>query len=176
MLLQVGAASAQAQTKEPARYVLSASAGLPLRITRASELGQSQLAPAYADTLVGYVLPGPRGYRHGFGVGAAMNLARDGGYVLPVYAAQQLALMPAYLGYYDLGRDLLALGHLGLPLLVSGGRSFGLEAGFMFGYRWLAGAGVFAQLDLDAFAGAQSRVNLLASFALGIVVDYEVLP
>jgi hypothetical protein len=38
----------------------------------------------------------------------------------------------------------------------------------------LAGAGVFAQLDLAAYGAG--TFSLLASLELGVVIDYEVLP
>ncbi len=175
--VQAAAVAAHAQTpSEPARYLLAASAGVPLRLTMTSELGQTRFAPAYTDALVGYVPAGQKGYGHGFGLGAALNLGRDGGYTAPLYAAQQLVLMPAYLGHYELSGDLLALAHLGVPIVVHGGPSAGLELGMLLDYRILAGAGIFAQLDVDAYAGAQSRMNVIASLALGVLLDYEVLP
>ncbi len=168
-------AAAEDLEREPARYLASASGGLALRLTENADLGQSRLAPLFTSALVGHVLPG-RGYRHGFGLGASLNLGRDGGYVEPVYAGQQLVLMPTYLGYWNLNRDLLALGHAGLPVVVRGGRSLGVEAGFLLGYRVFAGAGVFGELDVDGFAIAGSSLSLLTSFQLGVIVDYEVLP
>jgi hypothetical protein len=67
-----------------------------------------------------------------------------------------------------------ALGHVGVPILVRGGPAAGFELGAALAYRVLAGAGVFAQLDLAAYGAG--TFSLLASLELGVVIDYEVLP
>ncbi len=162
---------------EPARYVGLASTGVPLRLNPHDDLGQQRFAPAFASALFGYVLASDARYHHGFGLGASMNLGRDGGYAEPVYAGEQLVLMPAYLGYYQLARDLPLLGHVGLPVLVGlAGRSFGLEMGAALAYRLLAGADVFAALDLSTFVGAHATLDALASISVGVAFEYEVLP
>jgi hypothetical protein len=173
------AQSAQAQAEprngpdDPPHYLAMVSAGVPLRLTVDSKFGQDRIAPAYGNVLLGYALPGGR-YRHGFGLGVSWNLGHDGGYTDPIYAGDQIALMPAYLGYYQLNTDVIAIGHIGVPILVRGGGSVGLEAGAALAYRVFAGAAVFAALDLDAYAAAS--VNLLASLELGVMIDFEVLP
>jgi hypothetical protein len=157
----------------PARLLVLGSAGLPLRLTLSDKFAQKRLAPGFGNVLLGYALPGDR-FRHGFGVGVTWNLSHDGGYTDPIYAGDQIALMPAYLAYYQLNTDVFAIGHVGVPILVHGGPSAGLEVGAAIAYRVLAGAGLFAQLDLDGYGAG--TFSLLASLELGVVIDYEVLP
>ncbi len=171
-----GRAAAQAREAQPARYLAAWSLGVPLRITRRTELAQDRFAPAFTDALGGYILPGGSRFRHGAGLGLSLNLGADGGYTEPVDAFSQWVVMPSYLLYCDFGRDLFALGHLGVPILVHGGKSFGGEVGFRLGYRLLAGLGTFAQGSLDMFAGASSSVSLAFSLSAGLFLDYEVLP
>jgi len=158
---------------EPGRVLGLASAGVPMRLTVDESLGQSRFAPFYGNVLAGYVLPGTC-LRHGFGLSFSWNFGHDGGYTEPVYAADQFVLMPSYLAYYTLNTDFFAIGRAGLPILVRGGPSVGLEVGAAIAYRIFAGTGVFAALNLDGFVGI--GVNLLASLELGVVIDYEVLP
>jgi hypothetical protein len=183
MLASVGAfacalaLSSRAQAEEartdPGRLLGYAAIGVPLRLTVDSALGQDRVAPAFADVLVGYALPGGQ-FRHGFGLGLSWNMGHDGGYTTPVYAADQFVLMPAYLAHYTLNPDVFALGHVGVPILVRGGSSAGVEIGALLAYRVLAGLGVFGAVNLDGFVA--ESFNLLASFEVGVVVDYEVLP
>jgi hypothetical protein len=174
MSASVSIARAQdAAVDDPSRIIGMLSAGVPLRLTLDKTLDQSRIAPAFGNVLLGYELSGGR-LRHGVGVGLSWNLGHEGGYTTPVYAGDQLALMPAYLAYYQVNADVFSIAHIGIPILVRGGSSAGLELGAMIAYRLTAGAGVFAGLDLDAYNAL--GFNLLASLELGVVIDYEVLP
>lgn len=157
----------------PGRLLALGSIGVPLRLTLDNNLGQSRFAPAYGNVLLGYALAGER-LRHGFGLGVSWNLGHDGGYTEPVYAGEQISLMPSYLAHYTLNTDVFAIGHVGVPILVRGGPSAGIELGAAIAYRVVAGAGIFAQLNLDGFVAR--GLNLLASLELGVVIDWEVLP
>jgi len=170
---QAQALSVQPARTEPAHWIAFGGLGLPLRLTLDDDLDQSRLAPLYADITAGYLLPGGR-LRHGFGLGVSWNFGHDGGYTEPVYSGDQVALMPTYLAYYKWHPDVFLLGHAGIPFLVRGGPNVGLEAGALVAYRILAGTGVYAELNLAGWLGAQ--FNLLASITLGVVFDYEVLP
>ena len=155
------------------RMLVLISGSAPLRLTRERDLGQDRVGPISGNVLLGYALAGGR-LQHGFGVGVSWNATHDGGYTTPVYALDQIALMPAYLAYLQLNPDVLAVGHLGIPVLVRGGPSAGVEAGAMIAYRILAGTGVFAGVDLNAHAA--HSLSIFASLELGVVIDYEVLP
>ena len=167
-----GHARAQA-SDQPPHYLMLGSAGLPLRLTLDKTYGQTRFAPGFGQLFLGYALPGGR-YRHGFGAGVSWNLTHDGGFTDPLYAGDQFAVTPSYLGYYSLNTDVIALGHAGVPIVVRGGTAVGVEAGVALAYRVSAGAGVFGEFDLDAF-GAGSFA-LLASLQVGLMIDYEVLP
>lgn len=162
---------------QPARYVASWTAGMPLRLGKRAEFGQSAFAPAFTDAMGGYVFAARARFRHGVGLGLSANLSRDGGYTEPVYPLDQLAVMPSYLLYWEAWNPAwFALGHLGVPILVRGSTSAGAELGFGLGYRLLAGFGGVLQANLDLFGGAQSKLNPAFSLALGLFLDYEVLP
>jgi hypothetical protein len=178
-LLSCAAARAQdddeAPLPNPPRYVALGSAGVPLRLTVNEDYGQDRVGASYMDVLGGYVLPGGS-YRHGFGLGVSWNIGHDGGYVDPIYTADQWVIMPAYLGYMALARDVLLLGHVGLPIVVSGGSGFGLELGAALAYHLVAGAGVFAEFSLAGYAAGDAGATLLASLEAGLLLNYEVLP
>lgn len=159
--------------EQPPHYLALVSAGIPMRLTVTDQFDQSRVAPAFNEVLLGYALPGGR-TRHGFGLGVSWILTHDGGYTDPLYAGEQIAIMPAYLVYHTLNTDVIGVGHVGIPILVRGGRAAGLEAGAALMYRLFAGAGLFAEVDLDAYAAGE--VALLASLELGAMIDFEVLP
>jgi len=160
----------------PARYLASSAVGIPLRLNRNAEFGQSQLAPTFLDAMGGYVLPGGTRFRHGAGLGLSFNLAHDGGYTEPVRPWTQIVATPSYLVYWDGNADLYGVGHVGVPILLHGGTTAGAEIGAALGYRLLAGFGSFAQAGFDLFPGASSSVHLTFSLSVGLFLDYEVLP
>ncbi|HTU62548.1 MAG TPA: hypothetical protein VMF89_29005 [Polyangiales bacterium] len=178
LLCSSGFASAQvqAQVTESSpmpRMLTLISGGAPLRLTVDRELGQERMGPLFGNVMLGYVLPGGR-LQHGFGVSASWNATHDGGYTTPVYAFDQVAVMPAYLAYYHLSPDVFGIGHLGVPILARGGPSAGVQVGAALAYRVFAGTGLFAGIDLSSHIAR--GFNLFASLELGVVIDYEVLP
>jgi hypothetical protein len=184
-LCSASAAAAQAEESEDAagnaayqalpRYLGMISAGLPLRLAPKDDFGQDAFGPAFTDVLGGYVFPSSASIHHGVGLGASLNLGDDGGYAEPVYSAEQLVIMPAYLMYLDMGQDWFGLGHLGVPVMVTNGGSAGAELAFAIGYRVLAGTGLFTELSADAFGGA-GALNPTLALELGLFLNYEVLP
>jgi hypothetical protein len=171
--VSVSAQAAADSSGATPRVLTMISGGAPLRLTLDRSLGQERVGPVFGNVLIGYLLPSGC-LQHGFGVGASWNATHDGGYTTPVYAFDQVALMPSYLAYYQLDPDVFAMGHIGLPVLVRGGPSAGLEIGAAIAYRVLAGAGIFAGIDLNSHIAR--GFNLFASLELGVVIDYEVLP
>lgn len=169
-------AQASRDQAQPARYIAAWSIGVPLRLDKSADFGQSTFAPAFTDALGGYVFATKSRLRHGLGLGLSTNLSTDGGYTQPVAAFDQIVVMPSYLLYWDANPELFGVGHFGLPILVRGGTNAGAEVAFALGYRLLAGFGTFAEASLDAFAGASSRLNVSFSLEAGLFLDYEVLP
>ncbi len=158
------------------RYLATVSAGVPLRLAQDEDYGQDTLAPVFTDALFGYVFAGEGTFRHGAALGLSLNLSRDGGYSEPVYAGEQFSVMPAYVLYADLGYDVLALAHLGVPIALTGVRSVGAELAGTIGYRLLARFGLFAQLSFDAFLGTGGTLNPTLALEGGVFFDFEVLP
>lgn len=170
-------ACAQASVaREPPRYLATLTLGVPLRLARHVEFDQGVIAPVYSDALGGYVLSSTARVRHGIGLGASLNLSDDGGYTEPVRVARQLVVMPAYLAYWAASDDWFGLGHVGIPVVASEGRSVGLELAFGAGYRWLAGFGVYGEAAFDVFAGGASTVHPTLALELGVFLEHEVLP
>jgi hypothetical protein len=171
-------AFAQAEAVElPARYLATWSLGAPLRLTQNEDYGQDLVAPLFTDLFAGYVFPSTaRQFRHGLALGVSTNVTDDGGYAEPIYAGEQLAIMPAYMLYADLGLDLFGKAHLGVPIALTGGRTAGVELAGALGYRFLAGLGVFTELFVDTFAGAGSTLHPTVGLELGLFLDYEALP
>jgi hypothetical protein len=158
------------------RYVAGLSAGVPLRITRNVDLDQSAIAPVFTDALGGYVFRGTSYFQHGVGLGLSLNLSADGGFTEPTAGGQQFVVMPAYLLAWNPDPDFFGLGHAGLPVTVAGTNAMGLELAFALGYRWLAGAGTFAELGFDLFRGVGGTMHPSISLELGVLLEYEVLP
>lgn len=157
-------------------WIASLGIGVPVRLSKEKELGQERVAPVFLDGFGGIVFPTGSFVQHGLGLGVSIGMSEDGGFYEPTPAGSQAALMPAYVAYLPMGADLWVLGHLGVPLLIAGGTSAGLELAATLGYRLLAGFGAYTELGVSGFAGAESRVNVLGSLEVGLFVDYEVLP
>jgi hypothetical protein len=164
-----------AQLDPPAHAIAALSIGAPLRITRNVDFDQEVIAPVFVDVLLGVAL-WTRGWQHGIGLGASLNMTADGGFTEPVGIAEQLVLMPTYLGYHALDDDFLLLGHLGVPIVLGATSTAGVELALGGGYRWLAGVLAYAELSSNMFIGAGTTANVLVSLELGIMLDYEVLP
>jgi len=159
----------------PPHAFAAVSVGAPLRITRNVDFDQEVLAPVFVDALFGYTL-WTRGWQHGVGLGASLNLNADGGFTEPVGVADQLVLMPAYLGYHPLNDDFALLGHLGVPIVLGEATTAGVELALGGGHRWLAGVLAYAEAGASMFLGAGQTANVMLSLELGIMLDYEVLP
>lgn len=174
----LGAASARAQDGDiapPPHAIAALSIGAPLRITRNVDFDQELLAPVFVDALFGYTL-WTRGWQHGLGLGVSLNMTDDGGFTEPVGVADQLVLMPAYLGYHPLNDDIALLGHLGVPIVLGDTSTAGVELALGGGYRFLAGVLAYAEAGASMFIGSDTTANVMVSLELGVMLDYEVLP
>lgn len=158
------------------RVVATTTAGLAVRLAQNVDFDQEVLAPFYIDALVGYAFGSSGAYHHGVGLGVSFNLGSDGGYTEPVDPARQWALTPSYLGFLELGPDFFGLAHIGLPILITGTQSVGLELGAGAAYRLLAGFGLYTEVSFAGFVGAGTTLHPLFCWELGLSLDYEVLP
>jgi len=178
LALAFSAAAAHAQDGEsapPPRAIAALSIGAPLRVTRNVDFDQEVIAPVFVDALFGYTL-WTRGWQHGLGLGASLNMTDDGGFTEPVGFADQLVLMPAYLGYHALNDDFALLGHLGVPIVLGNTSTAGVELALGGGYRWLAGVLAYAELSSNMFIGSGTTANVMVSLEVGFMLEYEVLP
>jgi hypothetical protein len=176
MIPELAVAQPSEAQEQPAHYVATWGVGAPLRLARNVDFDQNEIAPLYTDLFLGYALSAPIRLRHGAGLGAALNLTEEGGFTEPVGVAEQLVLMPAYFLFYDLTPDWMGMAHAGLPVLLTGGTSFGVEVAGGIAYRLRAGFGFYAEAGVDMFPGAEKTFHPTLSLELGIVADYEVLP
>jgi hypothetical protein len=158
------------------RYLATTSVGLSMRLSVDETFDQERLAPFFVDALAGYVFGSETEFAHGAGLGLSLNLSEDGGFTEPVGAMQQLVVMPSYLLYWSVAPELFAFGHAGIPIAVTQGVSAGAEVGAALGYRLLAGFGLYTEAAIELFGGANSTINPVLSFELGLFLDYELLP
>jgi hypothetical protein len=175
-LMGVANVRADAPAATLPRYLTAVSVGLAVRLSVDETFDQDRLAPVFADALAGYVFGSDTEFAHGIGLGLSLNLSEDGGFTAPVGVMQQLVVMPSYLLYWNVAPELFALGHAGIPIAVTEGVSAGAEIGAALGYRLLAGFGAYTEAAVELFGGANSTINPVLSFEVGLFLDYEVLP
>jgi hypothetical protein len=140
-----------------------------------SELGDSaeslSLGATYLDLHIGRTFSAPDGFEHG--VALHFSIATDG--------IRQEVATPSYLQVIRLSPRVLSYGRAGFPIVIEPDVSVGLEAGLGAVYFLTANLGIGAELDASMFYGAATIEQALtiipvASFALGVVFDWERLP
>lgn len=169
---------------DPWRVVGWLGGGVAVRLVEHDDFQQDWLAPAYADLSGALVLPGSGMWRHGIGLGVALNLTRDGTYSAGVDEGTQLVVTPSYVAYLLVGgpvSDVVPFVRAGVPLSVTPDLSPGLELAGGAAYMFLAGLGAYAEVSVAGFLGADSRadsatVHPLLGLELGVQVDWEILP
>ncbi len=180
-----GAGRQADEPKDPLRIIGGIGGGLSLRLARNLDFQQERFAPAFLDLYAGLILPGARGFRHGFTVGVSANLSGDGSFSLGMDPFEQFTITPGYIGRIQLDdspvADFLLLLKVGIPLTVSPDFAPGLEVGIGATYLFLTGLGIYAEVSASAFMGGDSpsgsfTIHPLLSGELGIYVDFEVLP
>jgi hypothetical protein len=125
---------------------------------------------AYVDLGLGVTLGDPMGFQHG----AALRWS------VSVEGVPERVVVPSYLLYRRF-RWVAAYGRLGVPIVLSPSRTFGVEAsaGAVFFLR--GGIGIAGELVGGLIYGAGTRevqkpVYPVLSGQLGLFVAYEVLP
>jgi len=168
---------------QPAHLVGSVSGGLTARIVNNLDFQQGRFGPSFIDLFGAFVFPGSGTWRHGAGLAISTNLTGDGSYTNGVDPFLQWAFTPSYVAFFRFSEDFAALAHLGIPLVMAYNsvvgemeRSIGGEVGIGGTFFLLAGLGIFAEVTADIFVGAESSIHPTASFELGVLIDYEMLP
>lgn len=176
---------------DPLRIMGYIGAGLGFRPLRNLDapFNQDFMSPAYLDLAGVVYLPGGD-VRHGVGLGISTALSNDTNAGVQMF--QQWAFTPAYYLLIplrrllpDLGGDWLQLqGHVGIPIVLStalGSNSGGVdvsvggELGIGLNFKFLAGLGMYLEIQGAAYGGSKDTIHPLISADLGFVVDYEVL-
>ncbi len=159
--------------------------GGALRLVAHDELQQDRLAPSYLNLQGALVLPLAGTLRHSVLVGASGNLESDGSFVSGVDPLEQWVVEVGYGLHVPFGRTgaptWLVGGHVSGALVVSPDITWGFEIGGDAAYHFLAGLGVYAELNVGTYFGAEDRfgnltVNPLLALEIGLTWDYEVLP
>ncbi|MBO6937119.1 MAG: hypothetical protein JJ863_19270 [Deltaproteobacteria bacterium] len=159
--------------------------GGALRLVSHDELQQDRLAPSYLNLQGALVLPLSGTFRHSVLVGASSNLESDGSFVSGVDPFEQWVIEVGYGLHVPFGRTgaptWLVGGHVSGALVVSPDLTWGFEVGGDAAYHFLAGLGVYAELNVGTYFGAEDRfgnltVNPLLALEIGLTWDYEVLP
>jgi len=179
----------------PLRILASLDVSAALRIVQDPALQQTLTTPGYLDLRGGVVLPGADFWRHGFFVGVSTNLAPDGpsgrgrsrnpigppnmstkAFAQGLDPASQWVLTPGYLAYFRLSEDFVVTGHFAVPIAVAPYTVLGFELGGSIAWMFTAGMGVFAEADFDLWLGIDTYPYPTIGGAVGLQIDYEVLP
>jgi hypothetical protein len=178
--------------EDPVRIQAWLGVGAGLRLLRNLDppFQQDFLVPPYLDLGAAVFAPGTD-IRHGGGLTLSMNLMQDvSNGVLP---GEQWAITPSYhlmiplrRVLSDMQHDLVQLqGRVGVPIVLgtalgsaSGGVdvSVGLELGVSAIVKFLAGLGVYLEVQFAIYGGTNNTVHPILTFDGGLVFDYEVLP
>jgi len=172
-------------TARPMRIVGRLGVGGALRLVSHDDFQQDTLAPSYLNLQGQLVLPLAGTLRHSVLVGASTNLESDGSFVTGVDPFQQWVIEAGYGLHVPFGRPgaptWVVGGHVSAALVASPDLTWGFEVGGDAAYHFLAGLGVYAELAVGTYFGAEDRfgnltANPLLALEVGLTWDYEVLP
>jgi hypothetical protein len=183
--------SAAAEPDDPLRIMGYLGAGVGFRPLRNLDTPffQEFMSPAYLDLAGVVYLPGGA-VRHGVGLGVSTTVSNDARVGVRMF--QQWALTPAYYLLLPLRRLVPSLGsdwlqfqgHVGIPIVVgtalgsaTGGVdvSVGAELGLGLNFKFLAGLGMYLEINAAAYGGTSNTIHPVLSADAGFVIDYEVL-
>lgn len=177
-------------SEDPLRIQAWAGAGVGFRPLRNIDPAflQDFLAPPYVDFGAAVYFPGME-YHHGVGLNVSTGLMVDTAELAEVNAGAQWAFTPAYQILLPFQRllgmdsDMLQLqGHVGIPIVITATNhsgtavSVGLELGVGFQFKFLAGIGLYAEVQADIYGGSNDTVHPIIAVDGGLLFDYEVLP
>lgn len=180
-----------AEPEDPLRIMAYAGAGVGVRLLANLDppFSQDFLAPAYVELGGAVFFPGAE-LRHGAGLNLATNVTSDGAGVGP---AEQWALTPSYHLLIPLRRLMPDLTHdwlqiqarVGIPIVLTspalGERdgvnvSVGGELAAAVHFKFLAGLGLYVEVQAGIYGGSTNTVHPMLAFDGGLLFDYEVLP
>ncbi|HJL18878.1 MAG TPA: hypothetical protein RMH99_24660 [Sandaracinaceae bacterium LLY-WYZ-13_1] len=173
---------------DPMRIMAYAGAGAGFRLVRNidPEFDQDFATPAYLDLGAGLYLEGGD-VRHGPALFVSANLIQDPG-GLGAGPFEQWVLTPGYQVLLPFRRilgmdhDWLHLqGRIGIPLVFSAqdGQTYvtpGAELAAALHFKFLAGLGVYLEVQANLYGGFKETVHPTLSADFGFLFDYEVLP
>jgi hypothetical protein len=187
-----GGADRAAEPDDPLRIQAWLGVGVGFRLLRNLDppFIQDFIAPAFLDFGAAVFLPGGD-LRHGVGLGVSTGLTRDQNH--GVGPGEQWAFTPSYHLLIPLRRllddrdhDLLQLqGRVGVPLVFSSPLAdqnasvdftLGLEVAAGLQVKFLAGLGLYFEVQAGFYGGSQATVHPIISVDGGLFFDYEVLP
>lgn len=193
---EAGSTGAATTTDDPLRILGFVGAGIGFRLLRNldSPFIQDFLMPAYLDLGAAVYLPG-RELRHGVGLALSTNMTGDAS-TTGIGPFRQWVFTPAYhllLPFnriFGMSEDMLALQlRVGIPLVIGQGLdnpagvdfTFGGEVGVALHIKFLAGFGLYAEVQGDLIGGAldgagNATVHPFLAVDAGFMIDYEVLP
>jgi hypothetical protein len=183
-----GGSTGGSAMEDPLRIMAYAGVGVGARLVRNidPEFDHEFATPPYLDVGGALYLPGGD-IRHGPAFFLSTNLT--GEYNSGVQGLRQWSLTPGYQILIPLRRvidgmdhDWLHLqGRLGIPITLSGVGddvyvSPGLELAAAVHFKFLAGLGVYFEIQGNLYGGFGETVHPTISGDLGLLFDYEVLP
>ncbi|HEY8429694.1 MAG TPA: hypothetical protein VIL20_15020 [Sandaracinaceae bacterium] len=179
-----------AQPDDPLRVMAYAGAGIGLRLLANLDppFNHEFLAPAYVELGGLVVLPGGE-LRHGFGLNVATGVTQDVNSA-GIQPLEQWSLTPSYHLVVPLRRlvpdlqyDWLTLmGRFGIPVTLGAALegdgvdvSVGAELGGMLLFKFLAGLGLYVEVQVGVYGGSVNTVHPILAIDGGLLWDYEVL-
>lgn len=187
-----GTTGASSSTEDPLRIMGFLGGGVGFRVLANLDplFRHSFLTPAYLDVGGALYLPG-RELRHGVGLALSTNLSQDEGtsgqrigtqwVITPSYSL----LLPLWRLMDDVDRDEVQLQvRVGIPLVIGQGLgnrnrvdfTFGGELALAVHYKFLAGFGIYLEVQGTMVGGIEDTLHPFVSVDAGFLFDYEVLP
>ena len=186
-------AGGAARPDDPLRIMGYAGAGFGVRMLANLDppFHQDFLTPAYVEAGGAVYLPGGD-LRHGAGLSLATNVTQDAG-TGGIQPGNQWAITPSYQLLIplrrlvpDLTHDWLQIqGRVGIPIVIGTALgstdgsidvALGGELALAFHFKFLAGLGLYAEVQAAVFGGSKNTVHPMLAFDAGLLFDYEVLP
>ena len=172
--------------EDPMRIMGYLGAGGGFRFVQNLDFNQSFATPPYLDVGAALYFPGGD-IRHGPAFFVSANLTGEFNAPGEPGAFQQWVLTPGYQilltlqRLLDMDHDWLQVqGRLGIPIALSGQDdtvyvSPGVQLAAALQFKFLAGIGVYLEVEAAMFGGSSNTVHPILAADFGFMIDYEVL-